>query len=214
MTHSPRKALPSRRGFTLVELIVLVALLVVLGLLIAWGVRRTSRVASLKALRDMGVTVEMNGEELTGIRFENCFLGDDVMMDHVANLGTFKTLNVRNTDVSDVGLKALPDPAAITHLDLTLTGIGDESLKYIGEECPNLTSLDLTATLISEEGLASFSDAASTARSEASSAAFLASRSFFLRKSPKPSDLKNGNRPAQSRTMSPIDSFKPVFHVM
>ena len=36
MTHSPRKALPSRRGFTLVELIVLVALLVVLGLLIAW----------------------------------------------------------------------------------------------------------------------------------------------------------------------------------
>ena len=155
MTHSPRKALPTRRGFTLVELIVLVALLVVLGLLIAWGVRRTSRVASLKALRDMGVTVEMNGEELTGIRFENCFLGDDVMLNHVTNLGTFQTLNVRNTDVSDVGLKALPDPAAITHLDLSLTGIGDESLKFIGEECPNLTSLDLTATLISEEGLAS-----------------------------------------------------------
>ena len=155
MTHSHEKALRNRRAFTLVELVVLAALLVALGLLIAWGVRRTSRVASLKALRDMGVTVEMNGEELTGIRFENCFLGDDVMMDHVANLGTFQTLNVRNTDVSDVGVQALPDPAAIKHLDLTLTGISDESLKFIGEECPNLTSLDLSGTLISDEGLRS-----------------------------------------------------------
>lgn len=155
MTHSHEKALRSRRAFTLVELVVLAALLVALGLLIAWGVRRTSRVASLKALRDMGVTVEMNGEELTGIRFENCFLGDDVMLNQVANLGTFQTLKVRNTDVSDIGLLAIPDPAAITQLDLTLTGIGDESLKFIGEECPNLTSLDLTATLISDEGLAS-----------------------------------------------------------
>lgn len=155
MTLTHGRAVRSRSAFTLVELVVLAALLVALGLLIAWGVRRTSRVASLKALRDMGVTVEMNGEELTGIRFENCFLGDEVMVDHVANLGTFQTLKVRNTDVGDAGLKAIPDPAAITHLDLTLTGISDESLKFIGEECPNLTSLDLTATLISDEGLAS-----------------------------------------------------------
>ncbi|MBC8290033.1 MAG: hypothetical protein H8E37_06925, partial [Planctomycetes bacterium] len=103
MKDAHTRARRNRPAFTLVELIVLAALLVALGLLIAWGVRRTSRVASLKALRDMHVSVEMNGEELTGIRFTNCFLGDDVMIDHVANLGTFQNLTVRNTDVSDTG---------------------------------------------------------------------------------------------------------------
>ena len=149
----PRRTRPA---FTLVEIILLLVLLVLLGILIAWGVRRTNRVASLKALRDLGVEVSTSeGDVLEGIGFANCFLGDDVMVTHVANLGTFKTLLIPNTDVSDVGLRAIPDPAAIVSLDLALTGISDDSLKFIGENCPNLEALDLTATLISDAGIGS-----------------------------------------------------------
>jgi Leucine-rich repeat (LRR) protein len=146
-----------RRAFTLVEIIILLVLLVLLGVLIAWGVRRSNRVTSLKALRDIGVDVDLSKtseDEVEGIRFAGCFLGDDVMINHVANLGTFKNLTIANTDVSDVGLRAIPDPAAIVSLDLGFTGISDESLKFIGENCPNLTTLNLTATLISDDGIA------------------------------------------------------------
>jgi hypothetical protein len=152
-TSSVTQRRPS--AFTLVEVVVLLVLLVLLGVLIAWGVRRTNRVASLKALRDIGIDVQTTAEdELEGIRFTNCFLGDDVMLTHVANLGTFKNLIVCNTDVSDVGLRAVPDPAALVNLDLTLTGISDDSLKFIGENCTNLETLTLIATLITDDGIA------------------------------------------------------------
>lgn len=147
----------TRSAFTLVEIILLLVLLVLLGVLIAWGVRRTNRVASLKALRDFGVDIELSKtseDQVEGIRFAQCFMGDDVMIKHVANLGTFKNLTIFNTDVSDVGLRAIPDPAAIVSLNLGFTGISDESLKFIGENCPNLTTLELRATLISDEGIA------------------------------------------------------------
>lgn len=147
-----------KSGFTLVEAVVLLGLLFLLGLLIAWGIRRTNRVASLKALRDLGVTVSTgNDGRLEGIQFANCFLGDEVLVGHVANLGTFQFLTVPNTDIGDDGVKAIPDPDAITALDLTLTGISDESLRFIGEHCHHLNSLNLTATLISDDGVAHLS---------------------------------------------------------
>jgi internalin A len=145
-----------RSGFTLVEVIILLVLLILLGLLIMWGVRRTNRVASLKALRDLGVDIKLlptSEDEVEEIRFAQCFLGDDVMVNHVANLGTVKNLTIFNTDVSDVGLRAIPHPAAIVSLNLGFTGISDESLKFISENCPNLTTLELRATLISDDGI-------------------------------------------------------------